>query len=95
MSSAGFRLNLIGVVEYQPGREPGPRELAKLLETGRRHNIRAIYVHGQHEARSAAVLADGLGIPVIMLDPVGDPDVTPGYAQLLQRIANRILETQQ
>ena len=87
-----YQFNLIGVIETVPGKEPGPREISGLIEAGNRHHIRAVFVHGQHEARSAAIVADGLNVPVISLDPIGSPESTPEYADLIMLNVNRMME---
>ncbi len=87
-----YRFNLVGIIETVPGKEPGPREISGLIEAGKRHHIRAVFVHGQHEARSAAIVADGLNVPVVSLDPIGSPDTTPSYTDLIMLNVNRMLE---
>ena len=87
-----YGLNLIGVIEAVPGKEPGPREISRLIEAGRQDNIRAVLVHGRHEERSATVVANALDVPVVRLDPIGSPELTPTYADLMYLNVERMME---
>ncbi|HEX2253870.1 MAG TPA: zinc ABC transporter substrate-binding protein [Thermoanaerobaculia bacterium] len=52
------------------GREPGPRQLARIAETARREGIRVVFVQQGFSPQSAQVLADELGGRVVALDPM-------------------------
>lgn len=63
----------IGVVEEAPGEEPGPRELAALVERARAAGVPAILVEPQLSPRVARVLAAEFGATTVLVDPNGDP----------------------
>ncbi len=76
-----YGLEQVAVVELAPGREPGPRSLARLMELARRENVQAIFSEVQLSDGSARVLASELNLPVIVLDPLGGAGV-PGRESL-------------
>jgi ABC-type Zn uptake system ZnuABC Zn-binding protein ZnuA len=87
-----YGLEQVAVVELAPGREPGPRRLAHLMELARRENVQAIFSEVQLSDGSARVLASELNVPVIALDPLGGAGV-PGresIEDLLRWNAQRI-----
>ena len=89
-----YGLNTVGIIETVPGKEPGPREISGLIAAGRANKIRAVYVHSRHEERSASVIADALDIPLVRLDPIGNPQEINDYSELIIYNVKRIVETQ-
>ena len=71
-----FKLNVVGVVEREPGSEPNARELADTIRLVRDSGVRAIFAEPQYPARSAGIIRQETGVPVSTLDPAatGDPD---------------------
>lgn len=71
-----FGLVVVGVVEREPGSEPGARELAETIRLARAHRVRAIFTEPQFSDRSARVIARESGARVYELDPVvtGPPE---------------------
>ncbi len=66
-----YRIDDLGSVQSSPGREPTPRELARLGDLIRVHGVKAICVEPQMDRRSAEVLAREFGLRIIELDPLG------------------------
>jgi zinc transport system substrate-binding protein len=54
------------------GREPSPRQLARLIETARREGVRVIFVQPQFSSQSAASVARAIGGAVIAIDPLAE-----------------------
>lgn len=52
------------------GKEPGPRDLTKVVSQAKRDGARAIFVQPQHPARIAQTVADEIGAKVVVLDPL-------------------------
>ena len=54
------------------GKEPGPRQLAKIIDQGKELNIRAVFVQKQFSSKSAELIARGMGARVVALDPLAE-----------------------
>ena len=54
------------------GKEPKPRDLAKLIQMGRKNNIKAVFVQPEFSKRAAATIAKDLGAVVVETDPLSD-----------------------
>lgn len=52
------------------GKEPGPRQLAELIERARAENVRLIFVQQQFPTSSAEAVAKAIGGVVVPLDPL-------------------------
>ena len=64
-----FNLNIVGVVEREPGSGPSAGELARTIEMARKSRVRALFVEPQYPASSAELIHRETGIPVSILDP--------------------------
>jgi len=84
-----YRLSYAGAVTVDPGRSPGARRLAELRERVRDEGIQCLFVEPQFEPRLARVIAEGTGIRVATLDPLG-AGIEPGpglYFELMRGMA--------
>ncbi|NIP59948.1 MAG: zinc ABC transporter solute-binding protein [Gemmatimonadetes bacterium] len=81
-----YGLREVGTLHPHPGQEPSARYLAELVDEARRAGIRAIFSEPQLAGTAARALAAELGVPVLLLDPLGGPGVErrDGYPQLLR-----------
>jgi ABC-type Zn uptake system ZnuABC Zn-binding protein ZnuA len=81
-----YALEEVGVVHEFAGEEPGPRELARLVEAARRAGVGAILVEPQMAPRTARVIAAEYGGRTVLVDPNGDPSdpARATYADLLR-----------
>lgn len=70
-----YGLDMVGVVEELPGKEPSLGEVASLVELASSRGIRAIFAEPQLNYRVAEMLAEESGgrVGVYVLDPLGDP----------------------
>jgi len=77
-----FGLELVGVVEREPGTEPSARELAETIDLVRERGVKALFTEPQYSDRSAQVIARETGVKVYELDPVAtgpsEPDAARG-----------------
>ncbi len=64
-----FNLNIVGVVEREPGSEPSAGELAGIIRMVRQAKVKALFAEPQYPARSAKVIRRETGVPVSTLDP--------------------------
>lgn len=65
-----FNLEMAGVIEREPGAEPGARELADIVELVRVRRVKALFAEPQFADRSARTIARETGVSVYELDPV-------------------------
>jgi len=65
-----FGLELVGVIEREPGTEPSARELADTIKLVRERGVKALFVEPQFSDRSARVISEETGVGVYELDPV-------------------------
>lgn len=77
-----FGLELVGVVEREPGTEPSARELAETIGLVRGRGVKALFTEPQYSDRSAQVISRETGVKVYELDPVAtgpsEPDAARG-----------------
>ena len=67
------------------GKEPGPRELARIIEEARGHGIRVIFIEPQFAQGAARTIAREIGGEVVTLDPLARdwPDGMRAIAETL------------
>jgi zinc transport system substrate-binding protein len=87
-----YGIELIGVIEKNPGREPTPREIKGFIEQIKHENVKAIFDHTQLPDRAAKIIAESTGIKVYHLDPIGGVPGRQSYDDLILYNANIILE---
>lgn len=65
-----FGLNIVSVVEREPGTEPSAGELAKLIDQIKSTKVKVLFAEPQYSQRSAESIAKQTGAKVYMLDPI-------------------------
>ena len=65
-----YDLNIITVVEHNPGIGPSAKELADLIDTVRRLKIKYLFVEVQYSSSSADIIAKETGVKVFTLDSI-------------------------
>jgi zinc transport system substrate-binding protein len=77
-----FNLELVGMVEREPGTEPSARGLADTIKLVRERKVKALFTEPQYSDRSAQVISRETGVKVYELDPVAtgpsDPEAARG-----------------
>jgi zinc transport system substrate-binding protein len=71
----GYFLDEFGIVQRAVetgGKEPGPRELARLIGDARREKTAAIFVQAQFPAEAARTAAAAIGAELLPLDPLAE-----------------------
>lgn len=76
-----FKLELVGVVEREPGTEPSARHLADTIKLVRERGVKALFTEPQYSDRSAQVISRETGVPVHELDPVATGPSEPEAAR--------------
>lgn len=71
-----FNLNIVGVIEREPGSQPSPQEIKDTVKKIRDLQVKALFAEPQYPADAAAVISRESGAKVYTLDPVvtGDAD---------------------
>ena len=64
------------------GKEPKPAELQHLIQYGREHGIKAIFVQPQFSWQAAQTMAQSLGAQIVLADPLA-----PDWKKNLQEVA--------
>jgi zinc transport system substrate-binding protein len=68
--SSEFKLNIVGVIEREPGAAPNAKELAGTIDLVRKQKVHALFAEPQYPSSSAKVIERETGVPVSILDPV-------------------------
>ena len=69
--SKRYGLNVIGVIEESPGREPSPGNVAKIINELKRTHSRVVFAEPQFNPKIAEAIAKEAGAKVLFLDPIG------------------------
>lgn len=79
-----YGLELAGVVEPSPGKEPTPKSMLKLITAVKVHDVKAILTEPQLPEEPVRVLAEETGLPVYVLDPLGGVPERETYAEIIR-----------
>ena len=72
-----FKLNIIGVVEREPGTEPTPTELQETIEQVNALPTKVLFTEPQYSPAAAETIARETGAKIYTLDPVVTGEATP------------------
>ena len=72
-----FNLNIIGVVEREPGTEPTPTELQETIEQVKALPTKVLFTEPQYSPAAAETIARETGAKIYTLDPVVTGEATP------------------
>ena len=72
-----FNLNIIGVVEREPGTEPTPTELQETIERVNALPTKVLFTEPQYSPAAAETIARETGAKIYTLDPVVTGEATP------------------
>lgn len=64
-----FNLNIVGVVQREPGSEPSAKELATTIEQVKALGVKALFAEPQYPQKAAEAIAQDTGAVVYTLDP--------------------------
>lgn len=65
-----FGLNVLEVIEREPGTNPSAKEIARIIDVVREHNVNAIFVEPQYLKTAANVIASETNVNVYELNPI-------------------------
>jgi zinc transport system substrate-binding protein len=93
-----FNLNIVAVIEREPGSEPSAKELAETIKTIKKAKVTGLFAEPQYPAKAAEMIARETGIKVYSLDPAvtgesnGD---TNAYLNVMERNLKSLQEALQ
>jgi len=65
-----FNLNIVGIIEREPGSEPSAGELAETIEKVKKLKVKALFAEPQYSSKAAETIAKETSAKVYTLDPV-------------------------
>lgn len=91
-----FSLNIVAVIEREPGTEPSPEELADTIRKVKAAEIKALFAEPQYPAKAADAIARETGAKVYSLDPAvvageADNDAYDSYLNAMERNLQALL----
>ena len=91
--AAAYGLNVRGVFEPSPGREPSARRIAELQELVSVYNVRTLYREPQLSAVSIRAFVNDVNVSIATLDPIGGVEKRQNYFELMRYNARVLQET--
>ena len=81
-----FGLNVVAVIEREPGSDPDARELANTIETIRKEKIRVLFAEPQYSTKTAEIIARETKAKIYTLDPVvSGPLEADAYVKIMEK----------
>ncbi len=81
-----FNLNIVSIIEREPGTSPSPTELEETMKTVKSSNVKALFTEPQYPAKAADAIARETGARVYVLDPVVTGDAsTDSYLKIMEQ----------
>lgn len=81
-----FGLNIVAVIEREPGSDPDARELANTIDIIRREKVRVLFAEPQYSAKSAEIIAKEAKAKIYILDPVvSGPMTADAYLKIMEK----------
>ena len=65
-----FDLNIVSVIEREPGTEPSPKELAETIDKLKNLPVKVIFTEPQYSPEAAKTIAEETGAKIYTLDPI-------------------------
>ncbi len=65
-----FDLNIVSVIEREPGVAPSPQELADTIEIIKKSKVKAIFAEFQYPVKAAETIARETNVKIYNLDPI-------------------------
>ena len=88
-----FHLNIIGVVEREPGTEPTPSELQETIEQVNALPTKVLFTEPQYSPAAAETIARETGAKIYTLDPVVTGEATPAAKDAYINTMRKNVET--
>lgn len=79
-----YGLEQAAVIETRPGVEPSPKEMAEIVRTAKRLQVKAIFADVQFSTKTTEVIAEESGASVLVLDPLGAAESNAHYLEMMR-----------
>lgn len=88
-----FNLDIVGVIEREPGTAPSPSELTDIINQVKNMPTKALFAEPQYSSTAANAIANETGATIYTLDPVvtGKDDAN-AYIEAMQKNAQTLQE---
>ncbi len=83
-----YEFNLTQLAIEESGKEPGPAELAAIIDKAKEHNINVIFISPQFDKANAEYIANEIDGRVETIDPLNE-----NYIENLQSVINKLMNT--
>ena len=90
-----FGITTLGFVERNPGQEPNPAQIAELIDSAKRHGVRAVFSEPEYSPKLLSTIAQGAGLKVIENlydDSVGTDPRVANYIDMMTYDTNVIVQ---
>ncbi|MBV8067219.1 MAG: zinc ABC transporter substrate-binding protein [Candidatus Eremiobacteraeota bacterium] len=91
-----FGITTLGFVERNPGQEPNPQQIARLIDLAKQHGVRGVFSEPEYSPKLLYSIAQGAGIKVVENlydDSVGTDQRVANYMAMLQYDTGVIVQT--
>ncbi|MBQ9486753.1 MAG: zinc ABC transporter substrate-binding protein [Selenomonadaceae bacterium] len=75
--AAEFKLNIVGVIEREPGTEPTPQELTEIIAKVNALPVKVLFAEPQFSPKAVDTIARETGATISILDPIVTGNATP------------------
>lgn len=90
--AAEFNLNIVAVIEREPGIEPTPQELAETIEKINSLPVKVIFTEPQYSPKAAETIARETGAQIFELDPIVTGEAKPeNLMDYVDRMLNNLI----
>lgn len=81
-----FDLNIVGVIEREPGSQPNAKELQETIKLIKSLDVKAIFTEPQYPAKVAETISKETGVKIYTLDPIvtGEMDLD-SYINIMEK----------
>jgi zinc transport system substrate-binding protein len=90
-----YGLDVVGVIQFSPGKESTPQQLANLYDQAVRYNLKAIFSEPQLSPEIVRPFVEDLNLKLYVLDPLGGIDTRDSLIKLLKYNAQTIKQALQ
>ena len=79
-----FNLNIVDVIEREPGSQPSAKELKETIDIVKKDKVKALFAEPQYPSKSMKIIAQETGAKVYTLDPAVTGELNPdAYVKIM------------